>query len=195
MSSNAVERERGFTILEGAVVVMVIGVIVAFAAPKISSAMRDYRLNIALRQINDTLRRAKMQAISESNRTGVAIDVLGKRIGLITYQNDGVTVSRIDYIPLPSDVSFERPPDEGAAPAGVTGEGVLSLALRDGVYVQDFNTRGFPVVASGADVVSIFLGNGRNYLALTMSSVGGVRTYRYENRAWQNTRGPKSADN
>jgi Tfp pilus assembly protein FimT len=188
MSSKAIERERGFTVFEGAVAVAIFGVALAFAAPKITGAMRDYRLNIAMRQVVDTLKRAKMQAISESKRSGVAIDVGGRRIGLVTYQGDGVTVERIDYIPLPSGVVFQRPSNETAAPEGVTASGVTSFPTRNGVYIQDFNTRGFPAVTSGADVLSIFLGNDQNHRAITMTSVGGVRTYRFEDRAWQNTR-------
>lgn len=192
MSTRAIDRESGFTVLEGAVAIMVIGVAVAFAAPKITNAMREYRLNIAMRQMTDTLKRAKMDAISQSKRSGVAIDVNGRRLGLITYQGDGVTIDRIDYIPLPTGVVFQRPSDEIAAPEGVTGSSAVSFPLRDGIYVQDFNTRGFPVVASGAEVLSIFLSNGRNHLALTMSSVGGIRSYRFEDKAWKNTRAPKS---
>jgi hypothetical protein len=142
--------------------------------------------------MTDTLKRAKMEAISQSRRSGVAIDVDGRRFGVITYQNDGVTIERIDYIPLPSGIVFERPSGETAAPEGVTAAGAVSFPLKSGVYVQDFNTRGFPVVAAGTDVLSIFLGNGRNNLALTMSSVGGIRTYRFENKTWKNTRGSKS---
>jgi hypothetical protein len=195
MISKAIVRENGFTILEGAVVILVIGLAVAFSAPRITSAMSDYRLNIAIRQSVDMLKRAKMQAISESKHSGVAIDVGGRRIGLITYQADGVTVDRIDYVPLPQGIIFQRPADETAAPEGVTSAGVVSCALKGGVYVQDFNTRGFPIVSSGADVVSIFLGNDRNYFAITMSSVGGVRTYRFEDRVWRNTRAAKSGGN
>jgi len=36
--------------------------------------------------------------------------------------------------------------------------------------------------------VAIFVGNGKDYRAVTMSSVGGVRTYRAENSTWVNTR-------
>ena len=188
MISKAIERQRGFTVFEGAVAVAIFGVALAFATPKITNAMREYRLNIAMRQVVDTFKRAKMQAISESKRSGVAIDVGGRRIGLVTYQDDGVTVDRIDYIPLPTGVIFQRPGDETAAPEGVTASGITSFPTKNGVYVQDFNTRGFPAVSSGSDVLSVFLGNDRDHRAVTMTSVGGVRTYRFENRTWHNTR-------
>ncbi len=185
---NDRKKEFGFTLVEVAVVLMIAGVVVAFTVPGITSSMRTYRLNSAARQTIDMLKRAKTEAVSSSNKAGIAVDLAGRRIGVVKYKDDGVTVDRIDFVPLPDGVEFERPEKESAPPDGTDADSIVSFGFKEGFYRQDFNSRGFPTVASGADVVSIFLGNGKDYRAITMSSVGGIRTYRLEQYSWVNTR-------
>lgn len=182
------KKEFGFTLVEAAVVLMLAGVVVAFAVPSITSSMRTYRLNSAMRQTIDMLKRAKMEAVSSSNKAGIAVDLAGRRIGIVKYKDDGTTVDRIDFVPLPEGVEFERPEKESSPPDGTDADSIVSFGFKEGFYRQDFNSRGFPTVASGDDVVSIFLGNGKNYRAVTMSSVGGIRAYRLEQERWVNTR-------
>ncbi|MCI0487886.1 MAG: hypothetical protein L0229_14940 [Blastocatellia bacterium] len=186
MSDKSRMKERGFTVLELGVVVLLVGITAAISVPQIVNAMREYRLNSGLRQIADTLKRAKMQAVSANQRTALSVDPTGRRIGM-TFFNDDNTVNRTEWVPLPSGVSFERPTSITSNPEGVTTQEVLSFPQEDGVYRLSFNTRGFPIVAFG-DTSAIFIGNGRNYRAITMSSVGGVRTYRAEDSIWVNTR-------
>jgi Tfp pilus assembly protein FimT len=180
-------KESGFSLLEGTIGLMILGVVVAFAAPRISNAMGQYRVDIATRQIVDIIKRAKTQAVAENRRSGIVADTAANRLGMVFY-NDDLTVNRIEFIPLPQGVSFQRPADITTPPAGVTTTGVVSFAKQGNYYQQDFNSRGFPLVASGADVVSIFVGNGREYRAVTMTSVGGISTYLAQNKQWVNTR-------
>jgi prepilin-type N-terminal cleavage/methylation domain-containing protein len=178
--------ERGFTMLECAIAIAIISVLVAIALPRLNNSMREHRVNIAMRQVVDALKRAKMQAISENRNTAVAVDTGGRRMGVV-FLNDDATVSRMEFIPLPDGVSFQRPAGVTVAPPDVTTAGVVSFAQQDAYYQQGFTSRGFPSLASGADVVSIFVGNGQSFRAVTMTSVGGIRTYTFENRAWVNT--------
>ncbi|HJQ71575.1 MAG TPA: hypothetical protein VKA70_21545 [Blastocatellia bacterium] len=180
-------NERGISLLEGIVGLMILGVIVAFAAPRISNAMGQYRVDIAMRQTVDIIRRAKTLAVSENRRSGIVADTENNRLGVVFF-NDDLTINRIEFVPLPQGVRFQRPADMTTPPAGVTTSGVVSFPKQGGYYQQDFNSRGFPMVASGADVVSIFLGNGREFRAVTVTSVGGVRTYLAENKQWVSTR-------
>lgn len=190
MSDGTAKKEQGFTVLEITLVVVIAGVALAFAVPSIANAMRQYRLNMGMRQTIDILNRAKTEAVAQSRQVGVVIDPGGRRLGVVFYQNDAVTVDRTEFVPLPDGVSFERPAQEGAAPEGVTTSGYIThySGTLDGNPLQTFTARGFPRVNAGPDVVSIFLGNGRDYRAVTMSSVGGIRSYRYAEQAWVNTR-------
>lgn len=186
MTDKSRMKERGFTILELGVVILLIGIVAAISVPRIIDSMREYRLNSGMRQVSDALRRVKMQAVSANQRAALSIDTTGRRIG-VTFYNADNTVNRTEWAPLPRDVGFERPTSITSNPEGVTTEGVLTFPQEDGVYRLTFNSRGFPVVAFG-ETSAVFIGNGKDYRAITMSSVGGVRTYRAENSAWVNTR-------
>ena len=187
MRGNKERSESGFSLLEGTVGLLIIGVVVAFAAPKISNAMGQYRVNIAMRQTVDILKRAKTLAVSENRRSGIVADTANRRLGVVFYNAD-LTVNRIEFVPLPQGVSFQRPASVTAQPAGVTTTDVVSFAKQGSYNQQDFNSRGFPVVASGADVVAIFVGNGKEYRAVTMTSVGGINTYMAQSNQWVNTK-------
>jgi prepilin-type N-terminal cleavage/methylation domain-containing protein len=185
--TDRLDRQRGFTVIEISVVVLIAGIVMAISAPRIGEAMREYRVNIAMRQTVDVLKRAKMLAISENRRTAIAVDVTGSRAGVVFY-NDDNTVNRIEFISFPEGVSFQRKSGVSANPPGVSGTAVVSFPVVAGHNRQDFNSRGFPIVASGASVVSIFIGNGKSYRAITMTSVGGIQTYRLDNTTWVSTR-------
>ena len=179
--------ERGFTMLECGIAVAIISIIVAIALPRLNNAMREHKVNIGMRLVVDTIKRAKMQAVSENKDSGLAVDTTGRRIGVVIF-NDDLSLDRIEFIPLPDGVSFQRPDGVTAVPDGVkTTTEVVSFAKQGSYNQQKLNSRGFPTVGSGADVISIFLGNGKSYRAITMSSVGGIRTYTLENNAWLNT--------
>jgi Tfp pilus assembly protein FimT len=195
MITKRLRQEAGYTILQLAVTVLVSGSVIAMATPKITNAMREYRANIAMRNIADTLSRAKMQAISENKRSAMMIDTTNNRAGMAVLKYDAATASWIIdqtyYVALPQGVIFQRPAI--TAPSGVTATGVTSFAAVSGsttVFRQDFNSRGFPITANGSDVASIFIGNGQSYRAITMSSVGGIRTYKTDtaNANWVDTR-------
>ena len=191
MNSNTRKLEQGFTMIEIAVVVLIGGAVMAFAAPRITNAMRTYRINIATRQVIDTLKRVKTQAVSESKRTAFVVDTSARQAGLALLNTDD-SIKTASYVSLPQGIIFERP-QVSANPAGVSASLTSAVSFSKygtsgSVYRQDFNTRGFPVVADGADVVCIFVGNGKDYRAITMTSVGGIRLYKLEGTTWTDTR-------
>ena len=170
------KKQVGFSLLETVIVVAGIGIVAAFSVPSIVNAMRSHRVNIALRTVTDTINRAKMTAVAENRRTGISLDPTGLQIGVIFY-NDDNTFNRVEYRPLPDGVSFDRP-STTSQPAGVTGGAEVSFPLDStyGAYTLDFSARGMPVNAFGT-TESIFVGNGQDYRALTISTVGGIRSY------------------
>ena len=56
------------------------------------------------------------------------------------------------------------------------------------VFEQQFNSRGFLVVGSPATIQAVYVGNGQVFRALTLTSVGGIRTWKWQTGAWANTR-------
>jgi prepilin-type N-terminal cleavage/methylation domain-containing protein len=187
MSRKTAKPEQGFTMIEITIVLLIGSVIMAFATPRITNAMRAYRINIATRQVTDTLKRVKMQAVSENKRAALVVDTANLQAGMATLNDDG-TVKDTYYIPLPQGIIFERP-SVSTNPAGVSSSLTTAVSFSKygssgSIYKQDFNTHGFPVVANASDVVCIFVGNGKDYRAITMSSVGGVRIYKLDGSTW-----------
>src|SRR5436190_4593931 len=134
MISKRVRQEAGYTILQLAVTVLVSGSVIAIATPKITNAMREYRANIAMRNIADTLNRAKMQAISENKRSAMLVDTASNRAAMAVLKYDTASASWIVdqtfYVSLPQGVTFQRP--SITAPSGVTTTGVTSFPAVSG---------------------------------------------------------------
>jgi len=186
---------RGFTIMEATVVVLILGLIAAFSAPRIINAMREYRVNLAVRQMTDLIERAKMQAVSDNNTVTLRVDTVNNQAGLVIRDSSGKEVN-VQYIPLPQGVRFVLPTVSGGSslPPPMSGAPVSASvsfpakAGSTGLYEQDFNSRGFPAVAAGA-INAIYVGsNNKSYAALTMNSVGGLRSWKWINNQWINVR-------
>jgi prepilin-type N-terminal cleavage/methylation domain-containing protein len=61
-----ITNERGFTLVELLISVMVLGIIGAFTAPQFSSTLRTYRLNGATKIVWGDLHKARLMAIKEN---------------------------------------------------------------------------------------------------------------------------------
>lgn len=186
--------------MEATIVVFLIGIIAAFATPKIISAMREYRVTMAVRQMSDLIQRAKAQAVSENRTIALRVDAANNKAGIVMLDSSGTETS-VQWIPLPQGVTFAKPTvTSGNMPAPTT-DAPISLAVSfpaktgaTNVYEQGFNSRGFPAVTAGT-MNSIYLGsNGKTYAALTMNSVGGLRAWKWNGSQWINTRSGTAGD-
>jgi Tfp pilus assembly protein FimT len=186
MQMRISEKDQlGFTVLEGALVVLVIGIIMAISTPKILNAMREHRLSVGTRTVADWIQRAKTQAVSDNKTSSLMVDTAGRRVGLAVYDGSGTIVDTI-YLPLPQGIGFERPADVTAPVTGAPVASAVSFPAYQSsttVFKQDFTSRGFPAVSAGT-INAIYLSNGRSFRAITMNSVGGVRTWWWEGGAW-----------
>ncbi|HJQ24471.1 MAG TPA: GspH/FimT family pseudopilin [Blastocatellia bacterium] len=182
---------RGFTVMEATVAVFIVGLIAAFATPKIMNAMRQYRVNTAARQLADLIQRAKVEAVSQNRNVTLRVDTANNRAGLVIRDQSGTEVG-VQYIPLPQGVRFVLP--AGTVPVPMTGaptSASVSFPAQSGsttVFEQDFNSRGFPAVSAGT-INAIYVGSyNRSYSAVTLNSVGGIRTWSWSGSQWLNTR-------
>jgi len=101
------------------------------------------------------------------------------RIGLVRYQSNGTTVDSIDYTPLPQGISFAVPANVTAPVTGAPTSSSVSFPAQGSsttVFVQDFNSRGLPIVTAGA-INAVYLTNGKTFRAVTVNCVGGVRKW------------------
>jgi Tfp pilus assembly protein FimT len=189
MSGKRTSCAAGFTILETAIVVLIAGVVLAFATPKIVNAMREYRLNIAMHQTADLIQRVKTQAVADNHKSSLVVDTGNRRFGIVVYDSSG-TVVRTDYMPMPQGITFATPTGVTAPFNGVPAAQSVSFPAQGGsttVFQQDFNSRGFPVVAAGA-INALYLTNGSSYGAITLNSVSGTRIFRWEASQWVDLR-------
>ena len=194
MSRETKRRQSGFTVLETTVVILVAGAIMAFATPKFINAMREYRVSMASRQLADLIHRAKMQAVSDNRGVTLRIDTAGNRMGIVVLDVNGNEVTT-EYVPLPQGVTFSMPANVSAPVTGAPIASSVSFGPKTGsttVFEQQFNSRGFLVVASPATVQALYLGNGQDFRAVTLTSVGGIRTWRWIASQWVNTRAVSS---
>src|SRR5262245_40682257 len=65
--------QRGFTVLEVAVVMLVFAIIAAIAIPAVLEYLKLYRLGVASRNIGTTIQRARYLATSNNTRAGIVI--------------------------------------------------------------------------------------------------------------------------
>src|SRR3954451_16448404 len=74
-TSQAIIRRhaRGFSLIEVAIILMVIGIITAFIVPQALSWMRLYRLGVGSRNVATALQRARYLATSNNTRAAVTI--------------------------------------------------------------------------------------------------------------------------
>lgn len=190
MSRDTRTQQSGFTLLEAAIVVLVAGTIMAFATPKFINAMREYRVSVASRQLSDLIHRAKMQAVSDNRGVTLRVDTVGNRMGIVVLDTNGDEV-RTEYHPLPQGVTFSMPANVNAPMTGAPTGRSVSFDPQGGsttVFEQQFNSRGFLVVASPATIQAIYVGNGQVFRAVTLTSVGGIRTWKWNTNQWANTR-------
>jgi prepilin-type N-terminal cleavage/methylation domain-containing protein len=185
------QSARGFTLLEATVVVFIIALLAAFSTPKIMNAMRQYRIGMAARQMADLIQRAKVEAVSQNRNVTLRVDTANNQAGLVIRDASGTEVG-VQYVPLPQGVRFVMP--SGTVPAPTTGAPTaasVSFPAKSGsttVFEQDFNSRGFPAVTAGT-VNAIYLGSyNQSYAAVTMNSVGGLRSWSWSGSQWLNTR-------
>ena len=191
LSIRTHQSARGFTVLETTVVVLIIGVVAAFSAPKILNGMRQYRVSMAVRQMSDLIQRAKVEAVNQNRNVTLRIDTATNQAGLVIRDAAGTEIN-VQYVPLPQGVRFVMP--SGTVPAPMTGAPTtapVSFPAKTGsttVFEQDFNSRGFPAVNAGA-IHAIYVGSyNKSFAAVTINSVGGLRSWSWSGSQWLNTR-------
>ena len=79
IESPALSSSRGFTLLEVIIVIVVIGTIVAIAAPSFNSWRSSINASQSVKNMVDTLREARSRAMSTNFQHDVAVNVQNQR--------------------------------------------------------------------------------------------------------------------
>ena len=191
-------RGCGYSMVELLVVILIAGIVIAFAVPQASNAIRDYRLHSDASVIAGQLNVARMRAASQYAPYRVVVNVaagtywMEQLCGLTTSTQDANcttaymprTTAQIEggtqYVGTNDTYSSCQPSGVTAYPGSIQGD---PSPCPNPLYIY-FNTRGAPVDNTGSP-----LGNGGSVLyitntnsmadAVTVSVGGNVTQYQW----------------
>ena len=193
-------RQRGFSLLELMIVVMMALIIAGFAIPAFLQTLRNFRIMGDVRDINGEILLAKMRAAANftwarvyfdfDNRTFVSqmwdkttADWVNVNVGGPQNLATGVNFGFGDMTADPNGVAIAQAPtcqigDGGPpqAPGGGGDEAGNSACIM-------FNSRGFPVDDAGTATAAdaIYISDGGQVHGATVSITGLTRTWRADN--------------
>lgn len=124
---------RGFSLIEVAVIVMMIGIVAAFVVPQALAWMRLYRLGVGSRNVATALQRARY--LATSNNTRVAVTVPEARVLKIEQygQLAGAQADVKATIEMPSGVSID---EQAPRQVAFDGRGIITPMPDENVTIR-----------------------------------------------------------
>lgn len=178
-------RPGGFTLLELVIVLAIIGIIAAFAAPRVN--FTQYRMDAGVRLLATTLQRAQRLAITRQYDVIVSFDVAGRRMRLLEdADNDGAISAgdRQEWKSLEDGVQFATPSGGLTGPAG---DAVVGANLRT---VAGMPTLIFRRDGSASTDLEVYVSAGRtnqnDFRAVSVvEATGRTQWFRYIGGQWK----------
>ncbi|MEO7963317.1 MAG: type II secretion system protein [Gemmatimonadaceae bacterium] len=178
---------RGFSLVEMLIVAVLLGLIAAFAVPRVN--YERYRADAAMRTLRVVLQGAQRNAIMRQTNVVVAFDMTNRKMIIVEDANNNCTWDsgeRKSVRPLEEGAKFAIPASPYGAPASaaVSGANTCTMLgfpaiqfLRDGAASTDLNA----YVTSSRGTSADF-----RLIRVTMAT-GRTEAFRYTGTSWTRT--------
>jgi prepilin-type N-terminal cleavage/methylation domain-containing protein len=138
--STAKRGQRGFSLIEIAVVLLIIAIVAAFVVPQIVSYMRMYRLGVGGRNVATALQRARYLATSNNTLAGVFV-AESWRVDIEQYDPEGKQPPQnMGVVQLPSGVTLSSDAPKQIA---FDGRGVITPMPKDNPTIRVNGSDGY----------------------------------------------------
>lgn len=133
-------RERGFSLIEMVVVLLIIAVLSAIVVPQVIAHMRLYRLGVVGRNVATALQRARFLATSNNTRAGVRI-AEQHRLDIEQYDSQGVAEPQNKgIIHLPDGITIS---EEAPTEIAFDGRGIITPMPNENQVIRINGQRGY----------------------------------------------------
>lgn len=138
--SDAKQGQRGFSLIEMVIVLLIIAIVAAFVVPQIMSYMRMYRLGVGGRNVATALQRARYLATSNNTLAGVLVAEL-QRAEIEQYDPQGKTPPQNrGGVLLPDGVTFASDAPKQIA---FDGRGIISPMPKESPTIRINGSNGY----------------------------------------------------
>jgi Tfp pilus assembly protein FimT len=140
--SQAITRRhaRGFSLIEVAIILMVIGIITAFIVPQALSWMRLYRLGVGSRNVATAVQRARYLATSNNTRAAITIPET-QRLRIEQYgQLVSAEAQVIANIEMPNGITIDA---EAPRQVAFDGRGIVTPMPNENLTIRVNSTDGY----------------------------------------------------
>jgi len=138
--SGTRRSERGFSIIEISVALMIIAVVAAFVVPQIMSYMRMYRLGMSGRNVATAIQRARYLATSNNTLAGIVVSD-SQSVDIQQYDPAGKEAPQNrGGVQLPQGVTMDA---EAPKQIDFDGRGVISPMPRESPSIRINSTDGY----------------------------------------------------
>jgi len=175
------KEDKGFSLIELAIVIAIIAIMAAVTIPTISQTMRNLKSRTDARNIATALTVAKLQATSQFTRYQVRFSLSQNRWILEKFnKSTGEFEADGSETTLSSEDSGHYVSFQTSSSSAPTGFSTLSSDL------IRFNSRGVPINSSGVAIAdsAVYLRDPDNSYAVTVSLSGKVQLWQKRSGTW-----------
>jgi Tfp pilus assembly protein FimT len=131
---------RGFSLIEVAVILMVMGIAAAFVVPQAMSWMRLYRLGVGARDVATALQRARYLATSNNTRAALTIQA-ARHVRIEQYaQMAGAEAQVLISIEMPNGITID---EQAPRQIAFDGRGVVTPMPSENLTIRVNSTDGY----------------------------------------------------